>query len=180
MNYDKMSRVSMNGRMAYVIMCVEAFLKTKYDDRDWSLIAEKMWLATEDNWTDWPLMFASFIPDVLVDYDEYDESELNGMTAGEFSKVKSLYNGITKGNEDDPDDEVNYMLNKPFEMAQVYCNTVIGDGAESLEIIRDTEIVLYNNGIDFPDYTKVMFTPISEFNGWGNRFNGRDLSIILK
>ena len=105
MNYDKMSRVSMNGRMAYVIMCVEAFLKTKYHDRDWSLIAEKMWLATKDNWTDWPLMFASFIPDVLVDYDEYDEGELNGMTAEEFSKVKSLYNGITEGIEDDPDDD---------------------------------------------------------------------------
>ena len=46
MNYDKMDKVSMNGRMAYVIMCVEAFLKAKYHDRDWTLIAQKMWQAT--------------------------------------------------------------------------------------------------------------------------------------
>ena len=31
---NKLSAVSMNGRMAYVIMCVEAYLINKYPDRD--------------------------------------------------------------------------------------------------------------------------------------------------
>ena len=81
--------------------------------------------------------------------------------------------------EDDPADEVNYMLNKPFEMAMVYEGTVIGDGKESLMIIEKAENVLKKNGIVLPDYTKVLFSSSDEHNGWGNDFDGRYLSIIL-
>ena len=52
------------------------------------------------------------------------------LSVEEFAKVKNLYFGITEGIEDDPNDEVNYMLNKPFEMAMVYEGTVIDDGKE--------------------------------------------------
>ena len=89
----------------------------------------------------------------------------NQCTDKEFSRVKSLYNGITEDSKEDPDYKVNYMLNKPFEITKVYCNTVIGDGEKSLEIIYATENVLYNNGIDFLYYTKVMFTSVDEFKG---------------
>ncbi len=58
---NKLSAVSMNGRMAYVIMCVEAYLINKYPDRDWSIISRKMWQATSMNWADWPDMFSSVI-----------------------------------------------------------------------------------------------------------------------
>ena len=32
---NKLSNVSMNGRMAYIIMCVEAYLKAIYPQKDW-------------------------------------------------------------------------------------------------------------------------------------------------
>ena len=93
--------------------------------------------------------------------------------------MKNLYSGITKGNEDDPEDELNYMLNKPFQMAMIYEGTVIGDGQESYAIIEETEKVLICNGIALPDYTKVFFSSATELNGWGNDFDGEFLSIIL-
>ena len=43
---NQLDQVSMNGRMAYLIMCIERFLTGKYPDRDWSDVARKMWLAT--------------------------------------------------------------------------------------------------------------------------------------
>lgn len=39
---NRFDSVSMNGRMAYVIMCVEAFLVSEYPDRDWTFLSEKM------------------------------------------------------------------------------------------------------------------------------------------
>ena len=79
-----------------------------------------------------------------------------------------------------PSDEVNYMLNKPYEMAMVYEGTVIGDGKEAVDIITDAERVLTRHGIAVPDHSKVQFSSIKELNGWGNDFDGRFLSIILK
>lgn len=73
---DRFALVSLNGRMAYVIMCVEAFLGHKYPDRDRTFVSEKMWKATSDNWDDWTDEFSAVIPDVLLQYTEYDSAEL--------------------------------------------------------------------------------------------------------
>ena len=176
----RFDNVSMNGRMAYVIMCVESFLCTEHPDKQWNFIAKRMWDATSMNWGDWPDEYSVVIPDVLLQYDVYDADEFNGvLTENEYNALKEVYTGITDGIEDDPTDEVNYMLNKPFEMAMVYEGTVIGDGHESIEIINETETILKKHGIPLPDYSKVLFSSITEKNGWGNDFDGRFLSVIL-
>lgn len=177
----RFNSVSMNGRMAYVIMCVEAFLVAKYPNRDWTLVSEFMWKATSTNWGEWPEEYSSVIPDVLLQYNEYDSDELGGsLSKKQFVALKKLYSGITEGLEDDPSDEVNYMLNKPYEMAMVYEGTAIGDGQESLNIIYTAEHVLTKNGISLPDYKRIEFSSSDELNGWGNDFDGRFLSIILR
>lgn len=177
---NKLDPVSMNGRMAYVIMCVEAYLTNKYAGRDWTIISRKMWSATSMNWADWSDMFSSVIPDVLLQYREYSVEEFDStLSEKEYRLLKELYEGITEGNEADPDDELNYILNKPFEMATVYEGTIIGDGKESFEIIDETEKILLRNGIDLPDYKKVLFSSVAELNGWGNDFNGERLSVII-
>ena len=177
---DRFQAISMNGRMAYVIMCVEAYLMSEYPDKEWAFLAEHMWKATSMNWGDWPEEYSTCIPDVILQYDEYDSEEFGDyLTETDFYTLRSLYSGITEGVEDCPEDEVNYMLNKPYEMAMVYEGTVIGDGKESLDIIADVESVLSRRGISPPDYTKVRFSSGEELNGWGNNFDGRFLSIIL-
>lgn len=37
---NKLKDVSLNGRLGYLIMCCEAYLKTKYPERDWTFVAE--------------------------------------------------------------------------------------------------------------------------------------------
>lgn len=177
---NKLSEVSMNGRMAYTIMCVEKFLATKYSNRDWSLVAREMWKSTKEYWNKFSDEFCEIIPDVFLTYDSYDESDFkNYFAQEEFNALKELYAGITEGKEDDSEDEVNFMINKPFEMAMVYEGTEIGDGQESLKIIEEAEKILGKNSIPLPDYTKVLFSGVDELNGWGNDFDGTYLSIIL-
>ena len=177
---NKLEKVSMNGRMAYVIMCVEKYLVTMYPDRSWSFIADHMWRATSTNWGDWPDEYCVLIPDVLLTYEKYDETELSlYLTEEEYSELKALYSGITEGIEDDPSDELNYMLNKPYEMAMVYEGSGIGDGEESFAIIDEAEGILKSHNIELPDYNKILFSSSDELNGWGNDFDGRYLSIIL-
>ena len=178
---DRFAAVSMNGRMAYVIMCTEVYLVSRYPDRDWTLLSERMWKATSDNWGDWAEAYSTLIPDVFLQYEAYDREEVGAfLTEEEFSALRSLYDGITQGIEDDPADEVNDMLNKPYEMAMVYEGTSIGDGKASLAIIADAEETLLRCGIALPDHRKVLFSSFEERNGWGNDFDGRSLSIILQ
>lgn len=176
----RFEKVSMNGRMAYVIMCVESYLVGKYPDRDWTPVSKRMWKATCENWGDWVEEYSTIIPDVILQYDKYDKEALEEyLTRKEYNALKVLYSGITDGNEENPSDEVNYMLNRPFEMAMVYEGTSIGDGKESLEIISAVETVLSRNEITPPDDAKVQFSSIEERNGWGNDFDGEYLSIVL-
>ena len=86
---NKLGAVSMNGRMAYVIMCVEAYLVNKYPDRDWSIISRKMWQATSMNWADWPDMFSSVIPDVLLQYPEYSSEDFGQTLSKHEYSVKN-------------------------------------------------------------------------------------------
>ena len=118
---------------------------------------------------------------MVLDYGEYSKKEFgNCYDEKTFQNLQMLYEGITSGSEDDADDELNYLLNKPFEMAMVYEGTEIGDGEESFIIIKETERVLESNGIILPDVNAVSFSNSSERNGWGNYFDGSILSVILK
>lgn len=60
-----------------------------------------------------------------------------------------------------------------------YEGTSFGKGTESYEYIEEAESMLQKYGIPLPDHTKVAFSSIKEFCGWGNPFDGTCLSIIL-
>lgn len=177
---EKFGSVSFFGRLAYIIMCVERFLVSLYPDRDWTLVSEKMWLGTTTSLDAWNGMFSGVLPDVVMhaDYDtEYNDPW--AITKEEFLSLKELYTGITEGLEDDPSDPVSYMIFKPFDLTTRYEGTSFGKGEESYEYIEEAESMLQKYGIPLPDHTKVAFSSIKEFYGWGNYFDGRFLSIIL-
>ena len=177
---NRFNNVSMIGKLAYVNMCVEKYLVNMYPDRDWSPISEILWKATSMNWADWTELYSCYIPDVILQYPSYDSDDLGDcITEDSYYLILSLFSGITSGEENDPNDYLNILLNKPHEMAMVYEGTEIGDGHEALSIIRETEAVLNKHKIELPDYHKVLFSKSSERNGWGTTFDGEFLSIIL-
>ena len=177
---NRLTPVSMTGRMAYIVMCIEKYLIIKYPDRDWRTLSKVLWKSTSMNWGDWAELYSNYIPDVILQYDAYDSDEFaDYIDENTFSFIKALYSGITSGNENDPTDIVNTLLNLPHEMAMVYEGTTIGDGRECLSIIEHAEAILLSQDIELPDYTKVLFSKTSERNDWGNDFDGSYLSIIL-
>lgn len=176
---QKFDAVSFLGRLAYIIMCVEQFLVALYPDRDWTVLSEKLWLCTRLDLVEWTSMFAGVLPDVLMhaDYDqEYSEIAI---TKEEYLTLRLLYSGITEGREDDPADPVSYMIAIPYELASWYDGTSFGRGEKSYLFIEEAESTLQRYGIPLPDHTKVLFSSIETFHGWGNPFDGTCLSIVL-
>ena len=176
---NKLADVSMNGRMAYTIMCVEAYLVSKYPDRDWTIVSREMWKATNEYWDIFYDAFCELLPEIFLTYDSYNEDLAKSISEEEFKIIKQLYVGITIGSEDESNDEFAQMIRKPFDFCMAYEGTGIGDGSEGYAIIKEAEKILTENGISLPDYHKVLFSSFSEKNGWGNDFDGRPLSVIL-
>ena len=176
---NKLADISMNGRMAYTIMCVEAYLVSKYPDRDWTIVSREMWKATNEYWDIFYDAFCELLPEIFLTYDSYNEDLAKSISEEEFKIIKQLYAGITTGSEDESNDEFSQMIRKPFDFCMAYEGTGIGDGSEGYAIIKEAEKILTENGIPLPDYHKVLFSSFSELNGWGNDFDGRPLSVIL-
>ena len=178
---NKLDNVSMVGRLAYLIMCCESYLKNKYPEKDWSFVAKNMWEATSSEyWEKWTDKYVVFIPSVLFEYPEYNEEGLGEtFTPEQYEMVKCLYSGLTKGIENDKTDCFARIVSAPFNFCNAYDGAGIGDGSEGYALIDEVESILLENNIPLPDYHKVEFTPFSEFNGWGNEFDGTHLSIIL-
>lgn len=176
---NKLADVSMNGRMAYTIMCVEAYLVSKYPDRDWTIVSREMWKATNEYWDIFYDAFCELLPEIFLTYDSYNEDLAKSISEEEFKIIKQLYAGITTGSEDESNDEFAQMIRKPFDFCMAYEGTGIGDGSDGYALIDETEKILTENGIPLPDYHKVEFSSYTELNGWGNDFDGRPLSVIL-
>ena len=171
---QRFDNISMNGRMAYVIMCTEAFLKNTYPHHNWTIISEAMWKATKMNWADWSSLYAGYIPHVLFSYKEYGSDLIESFSEEVYKELINLYTSIPFGM-----DRLDSILNKPHEMAMVYEGTSIGDGRESIELIEETEKILIDNHIPLPASTRLSFANFTQKHGWGDDFDGSFLSIIL-
>ena len=91
---DKIKNISMNGRMAYAVMCVENYLVKIYPDKDWNILSKKMWASTAEYWNDWYDQFIECIPEYLFEADTYGASEFEYLTEDEYAIFSTLYSGV--------------------------------------------------------------------------------------
>lgn len=169
---DILKDVSMNGRMAYGIMCFEKFVIEKYSSKDWNILVKQLWCATSEFWDNWSEKTMEYIPEYLFEFEDFESSEFEYITKEEYLKLNDLLKGI--------DDKVNQLLLKLLEIEEVYSYTCIpGYGEESLKILKDIARMLEKENIPLPDPKLVEFSKFSEKNGWGEPFDGTKLSIIL-
>ena len=172
MKIDDFYNISMKGRMAYAILCVEKYLLAKYPNDDWSVLSKWMWDVTSNYWDEWDYKFMEIIPEYLFEFNTYAESGFERITEDEYN----LFVSLLKGKSDD----LNQLLLKLHKIQEVYCySSVPGHGDEASEIVLEACSILEKENIDLPDIESVSFSSFSEKDGWGERFDGTKLSLIL-
>ncbi len=166
------NEISMNGRMAYLILCVESYVKAVYPDKDWTVLSQWMWNATSEYWDEWDSKFMEIIPEFLFECDSYEESDFECISEDEYEYFTSLFDGLS--------DEFNNLMLKLHELQQVYCyESIPGRGTDASKIIVEACNILEHNDIVLPDPEKIAFSRFLEKDGWGNDFDGTELSLIL-
>ena len=164
--------VSMNGRIAYAIMCAERYASKKYPNKDWKPLFEWMWKVTSDSFDEWYYRFVEILPEYLYEFDNYKDAEFDYLSEKDYNYYSTFLKDIDKNMEE--------LLVIPTEIAMIYCYTVIpGKGQESIALVKKSIKLLEDNDIDIPDPAEVEFSSFDEKNGWGFKFDGTKLSIIL-
>lgn len=166
------SNISMNGRMAYLILCIEKYLITKYPMKDWSELSKIMWNVTSNYWDEWDYKYIEIIPEYLFAFKSFEDSDFECITKEEYSYFSELLRDLPE--------EVNKLLLAPHNLQEVYCYSDIpGKGEEASQIILDICTILQNSNIELPDVSSVTFSGFSEKSGWGEQFDGSKLSLVL-
>jgi len=165
--------ISWNGRMAYAIMCAERYLLSKYPQKDWTPIFEKLWAATGDMFLDeWSQRVIDILPECFLEFPTFETSDFNFLTKEEYVVIRNLYDGLG-------DDYAN-LIELIHSMEEIYAFTNIpGYGEESLRILGEIVAMLEKENIELPDPKFVEFSKFSERDGWGEHFDGSKLSLIL-
>lgn len=172
MNKNTFSNISMNGRMAYAILCVEQYLCSKFPDDDWSILSREMWKVTSLYWDEWNERFIEIIPQYLFEFDTYENSDFEKISKEDYFAFVELFKNKP--------DTINQLLLKLQDLYDVYIYSDIpGEGEEASQIVLDICNILDQNNVSLPNVESVSFSSFSEKNGWGNSFNGESLSLIL-
>ena len=172
MKASDFDNISMNGRMAYAILCIEKYLITEYPKENWTEQSKIMWGATSMYWDEWDDKFIEVIPEYLFEFNTYAESGFEKISEEEYNSFVTLLK--------DKPATVNNLLMKLHRIQEVYCYSSIPDnGKEASQLVLDICDILDQNGVTLPDVNAVTFSSFSERDGWGNKFDGTKLSLIL-
>jgi len=176
-----LDNLSMIGRICYLFMCIEKYLVNRYPDRDWSVVADKLWNWTEEYWNDAQEKSDMIIPEYVFEFSTYKEVNkrcFDGeMPEVLYNQLIQLYSGITTGN---PEDEINQVLFTTVEWG-TYCEgaafqNAVGPTSALIDYLLG---ILDKYGIDYPSADGIQHLTIDQKNGWGEFCNCRHLSIIL-
>lgn len=173
MNKKDFNNISMVGRYAYALLCIEKLFSTKHKDKNFKQVFSFLWRGTKENVWDSMSEFAQDLTnDFLFASQEYDQDNFIIINQDNFKEFYTLF--------DDMNDISNKCFKLLFEFLTVYENTGIsGFGKESIDILFELFDVLKENDVSLPSLDLVNFSKFSERNGWGNNFDGSKLSIVL-
>lgn len=163
--------ISIRGRMAYVICLFERMLiHYNYNKQNWTKVLEKLWEYTSVEYLDdWMYEFAEYLPESILE-DCLDDFEF--ITTEEYEHLYKLYSESST--------DVCHFIKLMFELGSIDLYSKLVDNSpntlkkveEAVELLKKNKI----NSISIEPFKQYSF---KERNGWGERFDGRSLSIIL-
>lgn len=170
-NLEIIKEISIRGRMAYVICLFERLLLYyRYDKNEWDIVLKKLWTYTDIEYFDkWIYEVAEYLPDCVLE-DKPDSFEF--LTMEEY---KSLYKLYSKSCQ-----EIYKFMNLIYELGTVNAYTVlIGNDTKTIKKVEEAISILKTHGIKIVSIEPFRKYSFEQCNGWGEKFDGRNLSIIL-
>ena len=174
MKMKDLENISLRGRVAFGIRCFEnVLLELHYNIAEWKPILEKLWLFTSIRYLDdWSGMIAEIIPDNLLEFRAYEEHNFEYLDERSFEYLYHLYQKI--------DENIDVLMTAIYNTGTSHAYSRIEkNGKESLRELEILVKYMEKIGVPIPDVTEFKQFSILENRGWGDRFDGKNISGIL-
>lgn len=172
MNQEIYRSLSARGRVAYAILCAENFALDKKPEANWSPLFAKLWeVLSNVYWDEWSWEFTDMIPEYLTEFPNYEESGFEYLTEPVYDKLLKLYEGMPAG--------WNSLLSDLNRLVLVLGHDCDDPEEEAADLIPAIEDILSTEGVSLPTENLADLFPASENRGYGNPFDGRNISRVL-
>lgn len=174
MYIDIFKKISLRGRVFFAVRCFEyLILDLGYDKEEWSPILNIMWEFSNIKFLDdWSYKLNEIIPDNLLEFDAYERHSFEYLNKDDFYYLYDLYQNI--------DEKIIYYMESIHSIGTSHIYSQIIDyGAESFECLKKMIDYMKKNNLSVPNFNDFEQFSISQDNGFGYEFDGKQLSIIL-
>ena len=153
MNGKQFYDISIRGRIAYVILCFENYVKVKYPDIDMQPVLKMMWSVVDssDYIDNSAYRYLEIVPECLFEKDYYSTDVFEKLTEDEYNKFTKILN--------DDDSDLNAIMMNVYDIAMEYAYTNITDhGKDTYEYLDKVIGILNGNKIPLPDIEKISMS----------------------
>ena len=171
----KLKKISIRGRFAFGVKCIEQYAFEKNIDNKWIYkILETLWEFTNTDRLDiWDEKIEDLNPwNILEEHPDNNPSDYKTLSINEFNELYIFYNSLDKNFID--------MIGNVIEIGTG--NLYGATGKFSLFSLKPTLEVLRIAKLEIkqiPDIKFFEFSKFSEENGWGNNFSKDKLKNML-
>ena len=157
-------QLSLMGRLAYILMCIEAYLVKVHPERDWRVFAKAFWLFPSMDISDWLFLYKELMPDTAFYKGKYSLDVQEYFSLDDYNNLKNQYHSIDKIKLK----KIDALLDIPFNVMSEY-DCMVSDGdPEHFKNIFDTsnrnielvQRILSEHHIELPDVHKLDFLAI--------------------
>lgn len=174
LNKEDLKNISLRGRVAFGIRCFEnALLDLQYNVSQWRIVLDYLWSFTNiDFLDDWNGLIAEIIPENLLEFKSYEEHGYKYLDEKAFRYLYALYYNI--------DPKIDYIMTAIYYIGTSHAYSVItGNGQRSLDEAGKLINYITENSIPLPEIDKIKKSSINENRGWGNKFDGKEVSGLF-
>ena len=166
MNKYDFKNISIRGRVAFGISCLNTYFKTKYPGTDFSAVLNLACKITEDSdYIDKSTeAFMEIIPEYLYEFDNYEDAEFEYISKESYNSFVSI---IPKD-----DSDLNLLMHSIRDIAWEYCYVALDANApETYRYLNSIIDTMNKLSLPLPDINIFKKYEFSEFDGWGRHIN---------
>lgn len=154
--YEELKEISIWGRIAYGICCLENFITAQdYSKVEWAVVFELLWsFSDEEYYDEWLFKVAEFLPENILENEAFDEGEWDFIDEDLFYVLRELYS------ETPFIDEINLILLAIHNIccAELYTLTKV---PATKSLIMTEQLIEQLKKLKFELPNIALFTPFS-------------------
>lgn len=171
MNKNDFKKISIRGRVAFAICCLESIIMAyRYDINEWSVLLNRLWLIAElEDVSDWLYITAECLPENILEAASYDYGSFQHINEDEYEQLYKLYSECKEDTWE--------LIEIIFDLgtAQMYSN-IKGFSEATLNEIEKVITFMKAKNISMPSVSQ--FRMLLYYDGWGETFDRKELSLV--